>query len=205
MADPIYQDRQRLDIFRGGVLPDVEEAMIQLVAAIGRHPDHASLGNLPFEAYLVASLAAGCSHCQAHCAYDLHKKGVDKERIHDLWDFERSDRFTEADRAVLRFARDAGTVPNAVTPQHFVDLRAHFTNTQIALLLVIVGFSGFTNRYNDSLAVVTDAESADWAVENLRDVGWELGKHAGSVEEQRFMYPFSDSTGRLGIRNGSPA
>ena len=53
----------------------------------------------------------------------------------------------------------------------------------------VVAMSGFMNRYNDSLATVTDAESSDWAAVNLADVGWDIGKHVGEGREQRSGLP----------------
>ena len=41
------------------------------------------------------------------------------------------------------------------------------------------------NRYNDSLATVTDQESVDWASEHLSPLGWDIGKHVGDAHEQR--------------------
>ena len=47
------------------------------------------------------------------------------------------------------------------------------------------------NRYNDSLATVTDQESVDWATTHLGPLGWEIGKHTGHVREQRTGPPGS--------------
>ena len=49
----------------------------------------------------------------------------------------------------------------------------------------VVALAGFLNRWNDSLATVTDAEAADWAAEHLSEVGWSLAKHGGEAHEQR--------------------
>lgn len=145
---------------------------------------------LKSEVFTVASLASGCRHCQAHGAYGLHLRGVNTERIQALWTFERSPLFTDAERAALRLACDAGAVPNGVTAQHFEDLRRHFSDDQIKEMLAVIALTGFLNRYSDTLSVVTDQESADWALEHLAPVGWALGKHAGAASEQRIAAPF---------------
>ena len=49
--------------------------------------------------------------------------------------------------------------------------------------------AGGLNRWNDTIATVTDQESVDWATKNLTDVGWELGKHKGEAHEQRKAQP----------------
>lgn len=45
--------------------------------------------------------------------------------------------------------------------------------------------AAWLNRWNSTIATVTDQESVDWATKNLTDVGWELGKHKGEDHEQR--------------------
>ena len=75
---------------------------------------------------IVASVAAGCRYCQAHEAVDASARGVDEAKIAEIWNFERSPLYDDAERAALRFARDAALVPNEVTPAHFDQLRSHF-------------------------------------------------------------------------------
>lgn len=179
-----YRDRDRLEFF---TWPELAQAFFQLESVIMRS------GELPpqlkGEVFTVASLAAGCRHCQAHGAYGLHLAGVDTDRITDLWEYQSSDRFDDADRAALDFALASGSVPTGVRPEHFERLRAHFTDRQITELLAVVSMGGFLNRYSDTLAVVTDQESVDWANDNLTTVGWDIGKHTGAASEQRPMHP----------------
>ncbi len=78
---------------------------------------------LTLEVFTVASLGAGCRHCQSHGAFGLSDMGVDTNRIQDLWSFESSDSFSEADRAALRFALAAGKAPSDVTPEHHREMR----------------------------------------------------------------------------------
>lgn len=179
-----YSNRHKLEIFN---LSAVFGPFMELVCA--------TLGpgsvtkELKGEVFTVAALASGCRHCQAHGAYGLHLDGMSNERIQALWNFETSPHFNDQDRAALRLASAAGAVPNAVRPEHFGELRKYFEDTQISELLAVIAMSGFLNRYSDTLAVVTDRESADWASKILSTVGWELGKHAGSPEEQRPGFP----------------
>ena len=73
----------------------------------------------------VDSTAAGCRYCQAHTASSATRNGVDEAKVEAVWSFETDDRFTDAERAALRLARDAATVPNATNKAHFDDLAAH--------------------------------------------------------------------------------
>ncbi len=115
MTEPKYQDRQNLEFFRWPELTQLFQPLIELVMV--------SPNNLPrqlrSELFTMASAAAGCQHCQAHGAYTLHLMGVDSNRIRDIWTFEDSPTFTEAEKAALRLARDGASVPNMVEPSAF--------------------------------------------------------------------------------------
>ena len=139
----------------------------------------------------MASLASGCQHCQSHGAFHLQSIGADRERIRALWEYETSDLFSDAERAALDLVRAAAQIPNATTPEHFEELRKHYTNTQILEILAVNCMAGWLNRWNDTIATVTDQESVDWATENLADVGWHIGKHTGESEEQRKAHPLN--------------
>ena len=135
--------------------------------------------------FVVSSLSSGCRHCQSHGAYGLSKSGLPLEKIRALWEYETSPLFSEAERAALRFASAAGQAPNAVTPEHHAELREHYSDAEISQILVQLCVGGWLNRWNDSLATVTDEESRNWAMENLASVGWDIGKHTGEASEQR--------------------
>ena len=127
---------------------------------------------------IVSSVAAGCRYCQAHEAVDAKMRGVPDEKISAIWDFERSPLYDDAERAALRFARDASLLPNEVTPRSFAELRRHWDEGQIVEILAVVGLFGFLNRWNDSMA--TDLEAAPRAFASRRYADrWDPGKHAG--------------------------
>jgi uncharacterized peroxidase-related enzyme len=131
---------------------------------------------------IVSSVAAGCRYCQAHEAVDAKMRGVPEEKISAIWDFERSPLYDDAERAALRFARDASLVPNEVTPRSFEELRQHWDDGQIVEILAVVGLFGFLNRWNDSMA--TDLETAPLAFASRRyGERWDPGKHAASHGE----------------------
>jgi peroxiredoxin/alkylhydroperoxidase family enzyme len=136
------------------------------------------------ELFTMTSIGAGCQHCQSHGGHFLAGLGVSLERIQALWDFEASALFNDAERAALRLARDAALVPSAVTPEHFVALRKHYSNAEIAEIMDVMCIGAFLNRWHNTLATVTDQESVDWALENLGPVGWQPGKHLGEPSEQ---------------------
>jgi uncharacterized peroxidase-related enzyme len=125
---------------------------------------------------IISSVAAGCRYCQAHEAVDARERGVDDEKIEAIWDFERSPTFDAAERAALRFSRDASLVPNQVTPAHFEELRRHFDDGQIVEILAVVGLFGFLNRWNDTMATELEPEPLALAAARY-GTRWEPGKH----------------------------
>jgi uncharacterized peroxidase-related enzyme len=156
--------------------PEILRAFSELITQIWR------TGTLP--TYLkpliaiVASVSAGCRYCQAHEAVDAKLRGVSAEKISAIWDFERSPLYDDAERATLRFARDASLVPNEVTPGHFEDLRRHWDDGQIVEILAVIGLFGFLNRWNDTMATDLEPRPFDVASAVIAEAGWEPGKHA---------------------------
>ena len=186
MNDATYQDRQEFEM---GHWPELREAWNQMIQLV--FPEREVSGELKQLVFTVASLASGCRHCQSHGAYHLHKIGVPDEKIQALWSFETSDLFTDAERAALRLAMAAGVAPNMTEPENFVEMRQHFSNIQIIEILAVIAVGGYLNRWNDTIATVTDQESIDFADQVLRQVGWDPGKHVGASEEQRKAHPIT--------------
>lgn len=193
MADADYQDRQNLEIFRWPELMQPFQSLVELVMVSETNLSR----QLRSELFTMASIAGGCQHCQAHGAYTLKLMGIDPERIRDIWTFEKSTEFSAAEKAALRLARDGAFVPNLVEPGHFADLRSHYSDQQIVEMLAVISLAGWYNRWNNSIATVTDSESVEWAGANLKSVGWELGKHAGAAHEQRRKHPRSTDPDRI--------
>jgi uncharacterized peroxidase-related enzyme len=158
--------------------PEILGAFSELITQIWR------TGTLPRSlkplVAIVSSVASGCRYCQAHEAVDARMRGVSGEKISAIWDFERSPLYDDAERAALRFARDASLVPNEVTAVSFEELREHWDDGQIIEILAVVGLFGFLNRWNDSMA--TDLEPVPLAFASERYGGrWEPGKHARGI------------------------
>ena len=186
MAIDGYHDRQNFEMENW---PELRESMNNIFKLV--FPTREVSGELKQFVFTAASLASGCLHCQSHGSYHLHRIGVSDEKIQAMWTYQDSELFTEAERAALDLAFAAGVAPNAVEPEHFEELRKHFTDTQIIEILAVIAVGGFLNRWNDTIATVTDQESVDWASEVLAQVGWDAGKHTGKTEEQRKAHPIT--------------
>ena len=174
-----FENRQNWDL---NAWPEMYDTLKQLQALAFLSPPGMQLNMMVFT---ISSLTAGCRHCQAHGAYGLDRMGVPIDKIQALWSFEASDLFDDRERAALRFGVAAGSTPNSVDATHHADMRAHFSDEEVRTLITVVSLGGFMNRYNDSLATVTDEESVVWAQEHLSPVGWDVGKHTGAAHEQR--------------------
>jgi uncharacterized peroxidase-related enzyme len=155
--------------------PEILRAFSELITQIWRSGT-VPVGLKPLVA-LVASTAAGCRYCQAHEAVDAMMRGVADEKIAAIWDFERSPLYSDAERAALRFARDAAVVPNAVTAAHFDDLRRHWNDGEIVELMAVISLFGFLNRWNDTMATDLEDVPMAYASQTLAE-GWGgPGKH----------------------------
>jgi uncharacterized peroxidase-related enzyme len=154
--------------------PEILRAFSELITQIWNS------GTLPTELKpllgIVSSIASGCRYCQAHEAVDARERSVSDEKIREIWDFERSALYSEAERAALRFARDASLVPNEVTAAHLEELRRHWDDGQIVEMLAVVGLFGFLNRWNDTMATELEPEPHGFATARYGD-RWEPGKH----------------------------
>jgi alkylhydroperoxidase family enzyme len=104
-------------------------------------------------------------------------RGESDAKISQIWNFERSPLYSDAERAALRFARDASLVPNGVTPAHFDELRMYWDEGEIIEFLAVVGLFGFLNRWNDSMATDLEDTPLEYATRTL-GAGWGgPGKH----------------------------
>jgi uncharacterized peroxidase-related enzyme len=155
--------------------PEILRAFSELITRIWR-TGTVPVGLKPLIA-IVASTAAGCRYCQAHETVDAKLRGVDEDKIAQIWDFERSPRYSDAERAALRFARDASVVPNDVTPRHFAELRRYWDDGEIIEMLAVVGLFGFLNRWNDSMATDLEDVPRAFAARSIGPAGWNPGKH----------------------------
>jgi alkylhydroperoxidase family enzyme len=126
--------------------------------------------------YLVAYMAstsAGCRFCAAHTSQMANKIGVGESKFEDVWNYESSSAFTEAERAALRVARGAGMTPNAVTDDEMADLVAHFGDDGAAEVLSVIAYFGFMNRWNDTALTPLEDPPLEFGLEHLIDKGWQ--------------------------------
>ncbi|MFN3472688.1 MAG: carboxymuconolactone decarboxylase family protein [Blastomonas sp.] len=159
-----------------GYRPDILQATLGLWTAVmgaGRVS-----ADLKYMAGYLASMAAGCQYCSAHTASNAAASGAPVEKIAAIWDYERSDLFSAAERAALSFAVLAGQSPSGVTDETMAQLAEHFDEEQIVELLSVVALYGFFNRWNDSLATTLEETPRRFGETYLAGHGWSLGNHS---------------------------
>lgn len=127
---------------------------------------------------IMRSSAAGCQYCQAHTSTHAVHGGIDVDRLNAMWEFETDDRFSGADRAALRLARDAAVTPNAVTDEHFTELRKYFDDDELTEIIGVICTFAFINSWNDTVATTLEETPLDVASASLDPDRWQPGKHA---------------------------
>ncbi len=125
----------------------------------------------------VASTAAGCRYCQAHTAHSAERLGVSEAKLADLWSFETSEHFDDAERAALRLAAHAAVQPNEATDADVAACAEFFDQSQIAAIVATVSLFGWLNRWNDTMATELEASPLAFGERVLGANGWEPGKH----------------------------
>jgi uncharacterized peroxidase-related enzyme len=126
----------------------------------------------------VSSFASGCLYCQAHMILASERFGASEDRLNDVFDFEGSAHFTDAEKAALTFAQAATQVPNGVTPEVGERLRAHWSPDAIVEIMGVVALFGYLNRWNDSMGSALEDLPISKGEARLADTtGWTVGKH----------------------------
>jgi uncharacterized peroxidase-related enzyme len=126
----------------------------------------------------VGSRAAGCLYCMAHTTGGSLRFGISEEKFKAVWDFERSDLYTSGEKAALTMTIAAVQTPNAVSDEHFEQMRKYWREEQIVEIVATISVFGFLNRWNDTMGTPLEDEPLETGERFLSDSGWTPGKHA---------------------------
>ena len=113
----------------------------------------------------------------AHNAGGSLRAGVDDKKLEAIANYKTSPLFSAAERIALDFAAAAAAQPNAVTDEIFDNLKQHWSEGAIVEMASLVGFFGFMNRFNDSMATPLELEPIEVAEKHIAKHGWAVGKH----------------------------
>lgn len=129
----------------------------------------------------MASATVGCMYCSAHTAESATEvDGVPAEKIEAIWEYETSPLFSDAERAALRMAQLAASVPNGMHDEDMDELKKHFDEDQIVELVAAVCLFGWLNRWNDTMATSLEDGPLAFGEMHLSKSGWTPGKHVRS-------------------------
>jgi len=156
--------------------PAIAKAFIELNKAVMENKGRVTSEQKRLIGY-IASLTAGCRYCQAHTARAAERYGGSDERIADIWNYERSNLFTPAEKAAFAFAQAASSVPNAVDASVGAELRKHWSDDEIVEILGVIALFGYLNRWNDSMATSIEPGAVESGDKHLSSRGWSPGKH----------------------------
>ena len=126
----------------------------------------------------VSSFASGCMYCQAHMILASERFNASEERLNDVFNFEESAHYTDAEKAALAFAHAATQVPNGVTPEIGARLTAAWSEEACVEIMGVVALFGYLNRWNDSMgSALEDLPRSKGEERLVETTGWTVGKH----------------------------
>jgi alkylhydroperoxidase family enzyme len=117
---------------------------------------------------------AGSMYSSAHCACGGPELGLPMEKILAIHDYDTSPIYSAAERAVLRLCRHAARIPSEVTDKDVSDLKAHYTDNEIVFITGLISMMAFLNKWNEIMRTTLEPVPYNWAMKNLKPVGWSL-------------------------------
>lgn len=117
---------------------------------------------------------AGSYYSSAHCACGAEELGLAREKIMNIFEYETSPVYTDAERAVLRLCRHAARIPGEVTDKDVEDLKLHYSEAIATFIVGMICFMAFLNKWNEIAKTRLEDVPFKWASENLRPLGWHL-------------------------------
>lgn len=125
----------------------------------------------------VTSYVSGCRYCQAHTILGSERFGSSEARLSDVWNFQQSEHFSEAEKAALTYAHAAAQVPNTVDDDISKALHKHWEDDDIVEITAVIALFGYLNRWNDSMGSALEDLPVDAGNKYLGGTDWEVGKH----------------------------
>jgi len=157
--------------------PEILRAFSRLSREVIGVPGKVPLPLKRLVAYM-ASRTVGCQYCSAHTAEAASAvDGVPTAKIAAIFEYETNPMFTDAERAALRMAQSAASVPNMVSDADMEDLKRFFDEDQIVELVAAVCLFGWLNRWNDTMATGLEERPLEFGERHLSESGWQAGKH----------------------------
>lgn len=95
----------------------------------------------------------GCEFC-----YDIGvslaiKRGLDSKKVECIKEFERDERFSQLEKAALKYALQMTEFGAQVSDEVFETLKKYFTEDEIIELTAIIAFQNMSSRFNSALQI----------------------------------------------------
>lgn len=104
--------------------------------------------------HLRASQINGCSPCVDAGVKSARKAGETEDRLLQVVAWRESNLFTDSERAALSLAEAATRLadrPEAVTDEIWAEAADHFTEEQLAAIILMIGITNLFNRLNTTI------------------------------------------------------
>ena len=125
----------------------------------------------------VTSFVSGCKYCQAHTILGSQRFGASEERLNDVWDFTESNNFNDAEKAALKYAHAASSIPNEVDDHISDELHKYWDDDDIVEITAVIALFGYLNRWNDSMGSTLEDLPIEAGKKYLKNTSWNIGKH----------------------------
>lgn len=95
----------------------------------------------------------GCEFC-----YDIGvslaiQRGLDFQKVEFVTDFEQDTRFSEKEKALLKYTLQMTEFGAKVSDDVFESLKKHFTDDEIIELTALIAFQNMSSRFNSALQI----------------------------------------------------
>lgn len=139
------------------LLPDLQKAVNGLIKVSGSTDVPESTMEL---VHLRVSQINGCAVCVFGGIHKAKRNGETDDRLHSVAVWRESPLFTEPERAALALAEAATRIadqPEAVTDEIWETATKHYTEEQLAAILLTIGMTNLFNRFNAATKQVAGA------------------------------------------------
>ena len=154
--------------------PPIAYAFINLNKAVMENKGNVTSKLKRLIGYLTSTVT-GCNYCRAHTIRAAERYGSNLDQLNEIWDFRKSKRFNEKEKAAFEFAIAASSIPNKVDKQISSELKKYWDDGEIVEILGVISLFGFLNRWNDSMGTPIEDGALESGKAYIKD--WHPDKH----------------------------
>ncbi len=173
LAQHFYEDVVNYDYIPNGVLahmvvPEIGKAVLNLMLTVLQQNSNVS-AELKLLIANMTSYAVGCTYCQTNTFEAAMNVGAKNEKLDNMWDYRKSDLFSDAERAALDIALAASSIPSEVTEQHRSTLKEYFSQEECAEIMATISVFSYFQKWNDTNGTLLEQHVINVADKYLAD------------------------------------